>query len=133
MMYAYPFTLARRAVIATLDLSARNLHLLRRDHWLSNPSNVTLIWLAHPAFGDVGAVGDRDPATEMRQWSVSDVEAFFESRDAASLGRALAESSVDGEDLLTMTLEQFHQDLRLTPFGARKVWQLRQNFLTSTA
>ena len=35
MMYAYPFTLARRAVVATMDLSARNLHLLRTDHWLS--------------------------------------------------------------------------------------------------
>ena len=28
MVYAYPYTLAQRAVIATLDLTALNLHLL---------------------------------------------------------------------------------------------------------
>ena len=28
MRFAYPFTLARRAVVVTMDLSAENLHLL---------------------------------------------------------------------------------------------------------
>ena len=40
MRYAYPFTLARRAVVVTMDLSAANIHLLDCDHWLPNSSNV---------------------------------------------------------------------------------------------
>ena len=36
MMYAYPYTLCRRAVVATFDLSAANLKLLHTDHWLSD-------------------------------------------------------------------------------------------------
>ena len=32
MIYAYPYTLARRAVVATFDLSARNLALFRTHH-----------------------------------------------------------------------------------------------------
>ena len=40
MIYAYPFTLRRRAVVATFDLSAANLRMLRTDHWLSDARNV---------------------------------------------------------------------------------------------
>ena len=34
MECSYPFAVARRAVVVTMDLSARNLHLLDTDHWL---------------------------------------------------------------------------------------------------
>ena len=40
MMYSYVFTLCRRAVVVTLDLSAQNLHMFTKDHWLSDPLNV---------------------------------------------------------------------------------------------
>ena len=40
MKYAYTYTLCRRAVVATFDLAARNLHLFKVDHWLSDPRNV---------------------------------------------------------------------------------------------
>ena len=40
MMYSYTYTLARRAVIATFDLSANHLGALASDHWLQNPLNV---------------------------------------------------------------------------------------------
>ena len=36
MMYAYPYTLCRRGVVATFDLSASNLDMFETDHWLSN-------------------------------------------------------------------------------------------------
>ena len=49
MMYAYAFTLCRRAVVVTLDLSARNLHMFTTDHWLSNPLNVLVLRLTAPA------------------------------------------------------------------------------------
>ena len=50
MMYAYPFTLCRRAVVATFDLSAANLEMLRTDHWLSDARNVLQLHLTAPAF-----------------------------------------------------------------------------------
>ena len=40
MIYSYKYTLARRAVIATFDLSAKNLSALARDHWLRNAFSV---------------------------------------------------------------------------------------------
>ena len=50
MMYAYPFCLAERAVVATFDLSAANLDLLSSDHWLSDPRNVRVLHLLAPAW-----------------------------------------------------------------------------------
>ena len=45
MIYSYKYTLARRAVVATLDLSAKNLSALKADHWLQNPLNVVQMHL----------------------------------------------------------------------------------------
>ena len=53
MMYAYLYTLARRAVVVTLDLSAQNLGALQKehpvagtaDHWLTDERNVIVLWL----------------------------------------------------------------------------------------
>ena len=39
MMYAYPYTLCRRGVVATFDLSASNLDMFETDHRLSNERN----------------------------------------------------------------------------------------------
>ena len=50
MMYSYKYTLCRRGVVATFDLSAANLEALRNDHWLQNPLNVIQLWLTEPAF-----------------------------------------------------------------------------------
>jgi len=52
MMYAYLYTLARRAVVVTLDLSAANLGALMKDHpagvsdhWLTDERNLIVLWL----------------------------------------------------------------------------------------
>ena len=45
MIYSYKYTLARRAVVATLDLSAKNLSALKADRWLQNPLNVVQLHL----------------------------------------------------------------------------------------
>ena len=50
MMYAYHFTLCRRAVVATLDNAAANLNLFHTHHWLSCPDNVMLLQLTEPAW-----------------------------------------------------------------------------------
>ena len=49
-MYSYPYTFASRAVIATFDLSAKNLHLFETDHWLSQRKNVIVLRLTSPAY-----------------------------------------------------------------------------------
>ena len=50
MVYSYPYTLARRAVVATFDLSAAHLSAFTTDHWLSNSKNVIVLWLEEEAF-----------------------------------------------------------------------------------
>ena len=50
MMYAYPFSLCRRAVVVTLDLAAANLAFFRTHHWLSSPENVIVLTLGGPAW-----------------------------------------------------------------------------------
>ena len=50
MRYSYPFTLARRPVVVTMDLSVANLDLLESDHWLRDPQNITVLRLTAPAW-----------------------------------------------------------------------------------
>jgi hypothetical protein len=50
MMYAYPYTLCRRAVVATMDLSAANLELFETHHWLSDTRNVIPFRLTESVF-----------------------------------------------------------------------------------
>ena len=50
MMYAYPFTLCRRAVVATMDLSAANLSVFSNHHWLSDCRNVLVLNLDQRAW-----------------------------------------------------------------------------------
>jgi hypothetical protein len=49
-VYAYKYTLARRAVIATFDLSATNLEAFEEHYWLSDERNVMTLKLDSPAF-----------------------------------------------------------------------------------
>ena len=58
MTYAYPYTLCRRAVVATFDLSAANLDLFTTDHWLSDSRNVLVLRLNDQAW-----VSSAQPAT----------------------------------------------------------------------
>ena len=45
-VYAYDYSFARRAIVATLDLSAKNLSAFHNDHWLSNKLNVIVLDIA---------------------------------------------------------------------------------------
>ncbi|CAE7355578.1 unnamed protein product, partial [Symbiodinium sp. CCMP2456] len=78
-VYAYSFSFCARAVVATFDLSARNLTLLETDHWLSNRENVILLELNEPVYStaQIGAgpfpvdEGDATPAASRppkRRW-----------------------------------------------------------------
>ena len=49
MIYAYPYTLCQRAVVATFDLGAKGLDMFTSHHWLSNPDNVLVLRLESSA------------------------------------------------------------------------------------
>ena len=57
MVYSYQYTLCRRAVVATFDLSAKGLDALKTDHWLQNSLNVIQLWLTEKAFDESAVPG----------------------------------------------------------------------------
>ncbi len=131
MRYSSLYTLCRRAVVVTFDLAASNLHLLDTDHWLSDPRNVLQLKLASRAFVDPGVAvaPPPSPSEAMRSWSVHDVVSFAHARDLAGPAAILFASGVNGADLLSATERMLVQDVRLTPFGARKILGARDAFL----
>ena len=129
MIYSYPFSLASRAVVATMDLSALNLHLLKTDHWLREENNVTQVWLTRSAVAGAGVVMTKGPpTTSLAAWSVEELAAHVSAEDAEGLAAQLRSNSVNGSDFANLRLDDFINDLRFTPFAARKLEALRQKF-----
>ena len=121
MMRAYPVTLARRAIVVTMDVTAANVHLLRTNRRLKDPRNILLVWLEEPAY--VGGVAEISPARDaMLTWSVSEVAAFLQSRDAGGLAQALQQNAVNGADLLGRgSYQEAAKDLNLTTLRCSQV------------
>ena len=129
MIYSYPVTLARRGVLVTMDLTAKNFAFLRSNHWLRDPRNVVQIWLSRPAWTSLAGDDIAQPRP-VATWTVAEVVAFFESHDAAGLGQVLQRNSVTGADLLAFESSQgVATDLQLSPFAARKLLNLRNAHL----
>ena len=133
MRFSSVYTLCRRAVVVTFDLSAANLDMLESDHWLSNPNNVILLKLASPAWATAAATpapaAEPQPRDAMKSFSVDRLGAFLRSRDLAGPASSLFASGVDGADMLDMTQELLVKELRLTGLAARKVLRARDAFL----
>lgn len=72
-MYAYKYTLARRGIVATFDLSAKNLEQFEEDHWLSSELNIIVLRLQEKAFVDVPEVPafPFGPRPGKRRWLAS--------------------------------------------------------------
>ena len=49
-LYAFSYCLARRGVVATFDLSAKNLDAFRKDHWMSDVRNIIVLNLTEKAY-----------------------------------------------------------------------------------
>ena len=132
-MYSYAFTLCRRAVVVTMDLSAKNLHLLTTDHWLSDCKNVMVLRLAEAAWESPEPAA---PPTEepMATWGVGAVASWLESLDMVGPAAALKAQGVSGKDLVAFQSEpEFARDLCTTPFVARKVLMLRDQHLHNSS
>ena len=124
-MYAYAYSLCRRAVVATMDLSASGLHLLRSDHWLADERNVLQVWLDQPAW----LHSSTDPRTLMQGWSVAQAVAFLHSVDLDGAAEVCRHNGVNGDDLLAMTAATLTGDLRVSPFLAKKMLNARDCYL----
>ena len=133
MVYSYTYTLCRRAVVATFDLSARNLHLFKFDHWLSDSRNVIQLDLTSPAW-ETGASASTQPRSredQMRSWTVAETGRFLKEHDLAGPAEQAWRSGVNGADLLQLSPEDLCSEVRLTPFAARKVAAAKNAFLAS--
>ena len=131
MVYSYTYTLCRRGVVASFDLSARNLHLFKTDHWLKDPRNVIQLHLTSPAWQTgVAASSQMMSRTEqMRSWTVAETGRFLEEHDLEGPAELTRVSGVNGADLLQLSINELSHDIRLTPFAARKVGAARDEFL----
>ena len=132
MCYSYPFTLARRAVVVTLDLAARNIHMLASDHRLSNPRNVVVLRLSAPSRGREGDAGVPHELTnreQMSQWSVEEVMDFMKANDLEGPGGVLVANGVRGQDLLVLEEDDLRNDLKLSRFATQRVLTARDTFL----
>ena len=132
MVYSYPYTLARRAVVATLDLTAKNLHMLYTNHWLRDEKNAICVRLDGPAW-HTGVVPPPPPTRLeiMASWSVGELAHFVEEEDAEALAAMLRNQSVNGADFQSFrTHEELSADLNLTPFAAKKLLRLRDAYLS---
>ena len=132
MVYSYTYTLCRRGVVATFDLSARNLHLFKTDHWLKDPRNVIQLHLSSPAWQTgVAASSQMMSRTEqMRSWTVAETGRFLEEHDLTGPAELTRVRGVNGADLLRLSMHELSHDIRLAPFAARKVDATREEFLS---
>ena len=125
MKFSYAFTLCRRAVVVTMDLSARNLHMFSTDHWLSDPKNVLLLNLAAPAW-EHAAPQAIPTLAPMEAWPVEAVANWLEAKDMAGPAAYFRSQGVNGRDLVAFSSAQtLSEELKTTLFVARKVLVLR--------
>ena len=67
----------------------------------------------------------------MLSWTVHEVLEFFDKGDAAGLVVTMHKNAVDGADLLYFGhASELVKALCMTPFAAKKVLQLRDQFLS---
>ena len=134
MIYAYPFTLCRRAVVATFDLSAANLKLLRTDHWLSDPRNVLQLHLTEPSWesDDAQPVGPiLTPQEKMASWTVDELARFLADEDLQGPSEVVRKAGVSGKDFLSWGAPaELQSDLHLAPFTAKKLLATRDAYLS---
>ena len=133
MIYSHAFSLSRRAVVATFDLSAANLRMLRTDHWLSDARNVVQLHLSEPAW-ECGAAQlvapTLTPREKMASWTVDELADFLADEDLQGPADAFKNAGVNGADFLAWaTATELQADLRIAPFTAKKLIATRDAYL----
>ena len=134
MMYAYPYTLCRRAVVATLDTSAKNLHLFSTDPWLSDKRNCLVLQLTSSVWTALATpqqqhIPQMTPQEQMTAWTVAELAVFLTAADLQGPAEYLQKQGVNGADFAALTCDTLVTDLRCTPFAAQKLLLVRDGFL----
>ena len=122
-------------MVATFDLSAANVELLRSDHWLSDPRNVVQLRLEGPDW-EGGAVAPQAPVRSARDtmasWSADSLAEHVAAAGLAGAASCLQRAGVSGVDLLSWAAaSEIEADLKLLPFSARKLLRWREAFLAA--
>ena len=136
MRYAYPFTLARRAVVATMDLSAANLDLLRTDHWLSDARNVRVLRLIQPAWQGGSLVGGGmllSRREKIATWTAVEVKEALRAKDLEGPSNVLFHNGVRGQDFLELTCDVMQSDLRMSKLASTNVMRARAACLSDSS
>ena len=128
-LYRVPF-------VATANYSTANLEYLRAHDWLSKPDNCVVLELREaPVQPSPGPAPQHDgqsvvsPAETMQNWTVADVQVFLKARDLRGLADLCYASGVNGADIASFSLETVAEELRMTPFQAKKLLRARDAFL----
>ena len=128
-LYRVPF-------VATVNYSTANLGYLRTHDWLKKKENCVLVEFQQPpveppqGLAQLPVSAHQVPPEEaMRSWMVADVKTFLSSRDLLGLADICYANGVNGEDLLCFQSSAVAEELRLTPFQAKKLMGARAAFL----
>ena len=73
------------------------------------------------------------PEALLKTWSVADVRVFLNSRDLRGLAELCYTNGVNGADLAQLHEATVIEELRLTPFQAKKLLGARAAFLAGEA
>ena len=133
MIYAFPFSPCKRAAIATFDLSASNLALLKLGHRLADDENVMQLRLTSAAWEGGCSEVHPEPlgqAGVMQSWTVDALATFLQGEDLCGPAEALRSAGVNGSDFLAWKTEgELAADLRLPPFVASKLLACRTKLM----
>ena len=120
-LYRVPF-------VATANYSTANLEYLRTHDWLKKADNCVVVELHRPP---VEAPAGPAPLCEgphvvppeaaLREWSVADVKVFLCARDLRGIADLCFANGVDGADFANFHEDTLAEELKLTPFQAKKL------------
>ena len=72
------------------------------------------------------------PEAALREWSVADVKVFLCARDLRGIADLCFANGVDGADFANFHEDTLAEELKLTPFQAKKLLGARAAFLSGT-
>ena len=104
--------------------------LFETDHWLSNPLNCKVLHLPAPVWGaEEAPAPSLSAADKLALWTCQELRDYLTAHDLAGLATHLHGQSVNGKDFLDLSETELVEDLRCTPFAARKLVAARAKYL----
>ena len=105
--------------------------MLKTDHWLSDRRNILHLVLHQQSWAGGTGVSQETQNRPMSLWTCTELLTFLTKEDVQGPASVLFANGVNGEDLRTMTETTLVQELRLSPFAARKILRARDVFVAA--